>query len=208
MEKGEIVKIIENLANGIDPVTGQPGSNNNILESAVVVRALFNAASIIKNTNTPVTQTDNRNAGKVIKFYRINGSFGYLSNFSKYPILLENKQWLTSEHYFQAKKFEGSSSEEEIRLIKTPKEAAKLGRQRSRPLRDDWESVKESVMYAALKAKFTQHQDLKRKLISTGNATIVEHTKNDSYWGDAGDGTGKNRLGILLMKLRSELQQA
>lgn len=31
----------------------------------------------------------------------------------------------------------------------------------------------------------------------------VEH---DSYWGDGGDGSGKNRLGVLLQKLREELK--
>jgi hypothetical protein len=33
----------------------------------------------------------------------------------------------------------------------------------------------------------------------------VEHTTNDRYWGDGGDGSGKNRLGALLMELRAEL---
>jgi N-glycosidase YbiA len=32
----------------------------------------------------------------------------------------------------------------------------------------------------------------------------VEHTRNDAYWGDGGDGTGKNRLGQLLMELRAK----
>ncbi len=33
-------------------------------------------------------------------------------------------------------------------------------------------------MKDALRAKFTQHDDLKKQLIATGNATIVEHTEN------------------------------
>lgn len=44
--------------------------------------------------------------------------------------------------------------------------------------------------------------------ISTGDAELIEHTKNDSYWGDGGDGTGKNRLGQLLMELRAELRKS
>ena len=60
-------------------------------------------------------------------------------------------------------------------------------------------------MYIAVKAKFTQHIELSNLLISTGNAYIVEHTQNDSYWADGGDGSGKNMLGIILMKVRDEL---
>jgi predicted NAD-dependent protein-ADP-ribosyltransferase YbiA (DUF1768 family) len=41
----------------------------------------------------------------------------------------------------------------------------------------------------------------------TGNAELVEHTTNDHYWADGGDGTGRNMLGVLLMELRAELRQ-
>jgi ribA/ribD-fused uncharacterized protein len=68
--------------------------------------------------------------------------------------------------------------------------------------------MKERVMLDSLRAKFTQHDDLKATLLGTGTAKLVEHTENDSYWGDGGDGTGKNRLGILLMQLRDELSAA
>jgi ribA/ribD-fused uncharacterized protein len=82
-----------------------------------------------------------------------------------------------------------------------------MGRSRKRPLRKDWESVKEAIMREALHAKFTQHPALRSLLLSTGAETIVEHTANDDYWGDGGDGTGKNRLGILLMALRDKLRR-
>lgn len=81
-----------------------------------------------------------------------------------------------------------------------------MGRDRSRPLRADWEEVKDNVMRQALYAKFTQHPDLREHLVSTGTANIIEHTTNDSYWGDGGDGTGKNMLGTLLMALRERLK--
>lgn len=84
--------------------------------------------------------------------------------------------------------------------------AARLGRDRSRPLRRDWETVKVSVMREALDAKFRQHADLTTLLLSTGDAVLVEHTENDDYWGDGGDGSGKNMLGRLLMDLRAKLR--
>jgi len=62
-------------------------------------------------------------------------------------------------------------------------------------------------MYEACLAKFSQHQDLKQLLLDTGEAEIVEHTKNDNYWGDGGDGTGRNQLGKTLMRVREALRK-
>jgi len=83
-----------------------------------------------------------------------------------------------------------------------------MGRDRSRPLRKDGEQVKDSLMKECLIAKFTQHKDAKDLLLSTGNKKIVEHTKNDTYWGDGGDGSGKNMLGKLLVEVREELRKS
>jgi ribA/ribD-fused uncharacterized protein len=142
----------------------------------------------------------------VINFYSTTGEYGCFSNFSKHAIHLKGKRWPTTEHYFQAQKFAGTEHEEEVRKCKTAREAASMGRSRKLPLRRDWESVKDRVMLDALRAKFTQHEDLKATLLGTGDAKLVEHTAKDSYWGDGGDGSGKNRLGRLLMQLRDELR--
>jgi len=142
-----------------------------------------------------------------ILFYRVSERYGEFSNFSAHPISLKGKTWPTSEHYFQAQKFAGTEYEEEIRRAKSPMMAARMGRSRKRPLRKDWESAKETVMREALSAKFTQHPGLRSLLLSTGEETIVEQTVNDDYWGDGGDGTGKNRLGMLLMELRHKLRR-
>lgn len=141
-----------------------------------------------------------------INFYSTAGEYGCFSNFSRHAITLKGKRWPTSEHYFQAQKFAGTEHEEAVRLAKRPMDAASMGRSRKLPLRRDWESVKERVMMEALRAKFAQHDELKVILLGTGEAILVEHTVNDSYWGDGGDGSGKNRLGRLLMQLRDELR--
>jgi hypothetical protein len=139
----------------------------------------------------------------VINFYKTGDPYGAFSNFSRHPFV-DNKgvEWPTSEHYFQAKKFEGTPHEEQIRNAKTAGDAARMGRERNRPLRKDWEQVKEKIMMEALVYKFSQHHDINQLLLSTNGETLVEHTINDSYWGDGGDGSGKNRLGALLMELR------
>jgi ribA/ribD-fused uncharacterized protein len=145
------------------------------------------------------------NLNKIL-FYRVGEPFGEFSNFSPHAFKLKGRLWPTSEHYFQAQKFAGTEHEEEVRQAKSPMVAAHMGRSRKRPLRKDWESVKDHVMREALRAKFTQHRDLRSLLLGTENAKLVEHTTNDSYWGDGGDGGGKNRLGLLLMELRDQLR--
>jgi ribA/ribD-fused uncharacterized protein len=85
--------------------------------------------------------------------------------------------------------------------------AARMGRDRKKPLRRDWESVKTDIMREVVRAKFTQHADIRKVLLATGDATIVEHTANDSFWGDGGDGSGKNMLGRILMEVREELKR-
>ena len=143
---------------------------------------------------------------KKILFYRVSEPFGAFSNFSAHPIELSGRVWPTSEHYFQAQKFACTEYEETIRQAKSPMIAAHLGRSRQVPIRPDWETVKEDVMRAALYAKFTQHPALRDMLLETGEAELIEHTKNDGYWGDGRTGNGKNRLGVLLMELREKLR--
>ena len=78
----------------------------------------------------------------------------------------------------------------------------KSGNTRQIKLRPDWEEVKENIMMIALRAKFDQYPELKQLLLSTAGSSLVEHTDNDNYWGDAGGGSGLNRLGDLLVELR------
>jgi N-glycosidase YbiA len=143
----------------------------------------------------------------VINFYRTTDEYGCFSNFAPYPIELKDRIWPTSEHYFQAQKFVGTEHEEAIRLEKSAMIAARMGRDRKKPLRADWEAVKDDIMREAVRAKFRQHAELRATLLATGGAMIVEHTENDSYWGDGGDDSGKNMLGRILMEIREELRE-
>jgi N-glycosidase YbiA len=142
-----------------------------------------------------------------INFYRVREPYGEFSNFAPYPIQLKGKDWRTTEHYFQAQKFLDTEHEEAIRLEPSPMIAARMGRDRKKPLRKDWEVIKDNLMREAVLAKFTQHPKLKELLLSTGEAYLVEHTTNDSYWGDGGDGSGQNKLGQILMSVRDELRK-
>ena len=73
-------------------------------------------------------------------------------------------------------------------------------------LRADWEEVKVDVMYKAINAKFTQNEDLKKRLLATKDMELLEDSKWDKFWGINKKDEGKNMLGKLLVKLRTELR--
>ncbi len=141
-----------------------------------------------------------------IYFYTARDKYGCFSNFSSHGFILDNLYWYTSEHYFQAQKFVGTYHVEEIRCAKTPKDAAKMGRQRTRPLRSDWEEVKDDIMREALMCKFSTHADIREILLSTGDEEIVENSPIDYYWGCGSNGSGKNMLGKILMEVREMIR--
>lgn len=141
-----------------------------------------------------------------IYFYKINEEYGCFSNFSHHGFELDGKWWMTSEHYFQAQKFYGTEYAEIIRLLDNPMKAAEMGRNRSLPLRKDWEQVKDDIMRKAVYAKFSQNTELKDILVETGEELLVEKTSNDYYWGCGTTENGKNMLGLILMEVREQLK--
>ena len=147
-----------------------------------------------------------------IEFYDRDKPYYWLTNFAPYRIEVNGLEFLTTEHYFQANKFMPLRPDlhEQVRHTTTPREAFMRARDPSFAphVRTDWPKVKEEVMLTALRAKFSlSHPDnnLAKQLLETGDARLVEHTTNDKYWGDGGDGSGRNRLGDLLMQVRAEL---
>ncbi|MFB7470471.1 NADAR family protein [Kitasatospora sp. NPDC056184] len=132
--------------------------------------------------------------------------YGCFSNFSDHGFDLDGVRWPTSEHYFQAQKFRGTRHAELVRRARTPLRAAELGRDASRPLRRDWERVKDDVMRRAVTAKFRAHADIRAILLSTGDEEIVEDTTTDHYWGRGRTGNGRNMLGRILVRTRHQLR--
>ena len=62
-------------------------------------------------------------------------------------------------------------------------------------------------MYQIVKCKFEQNEDLKIKLLNTGNSELIEgNTWGDKIWGKV-NGVGQNNLGKILMRIRKELKE-
>lgn len=129
-----------------------------------------------------------------------DGEYAFLSNFYPAPVDFDGLTYPNNESAFQAQKCPTRRSEF---LNITPGKAKRLGRKVE--LRPDWEQVKDEVMRAICICKFAQNPDLAQKLITTGNAELIEgNWWHDQYWGVC-DGTGQNKLGKILMDIRAEL---
>jgi ribA/ribD-fused uncharacterized protein len=70
---------------------------------------------------------------------------------------------------------------------------------------EDWRAQESTrVMRVAIRAKFTQHEKLAHILRCTMKHALVQ-VKEDAIWGSGTDGTGQNRLGVLLEQLREDI---
>ncbi len=143
----------------------------------------------------------------ILDFYSTKDPYGEFSNFALFPVFIDNEWWPTSEHYYQAHKYERADLIAWVRAAPTPFEAAQRGRDKNIEKRADWEQRKDEFMEKAVSDKFMRYPELQKLLLSTGDSRIYEHTKNDCYWGDCGDRTGKNKLGLLLEKTRRSLKE-
>jgi ribA/ribD-fused uncharacterized protein len=136
---------------------------------------------------------------------------GCLGNF--YPSTIKLKLYgkslvfPTGENAFQSQKTEDIEILSKFASDKmTPLGAFRMGRQVK--MRKDWDDIKLKVMEDLVFAKFDQNAELKEYLLSTDDRYLVEHTPfkgRDAYWADDSNGTGKNHLGIILMKVREKL---
>ena len=94
---------------------------------------------------------------------------------------------------------------EQFKVVESPMKVANMGRSRQHPMRSDWEAIKDQVMYQAVLAKFTVNLEIQKVLLDTGEEAIIENAPGDYYWGCGKDGSGQNKLGQILMKVRASL---
>lgn len=133
------------------------------------------------------------------------GKYFFLSNFYAAPVTYKGIKYRNNEAAFQAQKVSDFEKQKEFSNL-NPSEAKKKGRHVKLRKDMDWDSVKTGFMREIVRAKFEQNEDLKMKLLATGNECLEEgNTWGDRIWGTV-NGIGENRLGKILMKVREELR--
>jgi ribA/ribD-fused uncharacterized protein len=146
-------------------------------------------------------------AGPITLF---RGEYRFLSNFAPFPVLFDGVEYPTAEHAYVAAKTLDPEVRARVRTIDTPGNVKYRGK--SIELRADWEAVRDDVMLAILRSKFTRNPKAGELLLATGVAELVEGNRwHDNYWGrcrckHCKDASGRNTLGRLLMMVRAELR--
>ena len=145
-----------------------------------------------------------------IQFYRASEKpYGAFSNLFRREIEFESETFPTAEHAYQA----GKARKPEVKawLMAAPSPALLAMAAHGLyywDVSEGWSTKKFDRMRNVLRAKFSQHEDLRALLVSTGSSRLVESPTVDSavnrLWGEV-NGVGRNMLGVLLMEVRTEL---
>ena len=118
---------------------------------------------------------------------------------------MDGLEYSSTEHAYQAAKTLDAAERRRIRESQKPGEAKKLGQNVT--MRPDWEKMKVEVMRDLVRQKFSNHKELKDKLLATGDAYIEEtNSWGDIYWGVCKK-KGQNWLGKILMEVRNDFRE-
>ena len=142
-----------------------------------------------------------------IRFFSKSETHREFSNFAPFPFDLDGKRWPSVEHYYQAQKFTDADLQQKIRKAEKPVIAKKLAEKYKAAIRVDWDEEKDAVMERAVRRKFELHGELRDLLLETRDEDLAEAAPTDFYWGVGRDGSGQNKLGLLLMRIRAEIRE-
>ena len=129
-----------------------------------------------------------------------------LGSFSPGSFHLEDADWPTVEHYYQAMKFDDPDQREAIRRTPSPAAARELAGKHPKAVRKDWKQRRETVMTRGVYIKCRTHPEMAKALLMTGDRQLVETSQFDYFWGCGRDGRGHNTYGKVLMAVRDRLK--
>ena len=134
-----------------------------------------------------------------------SGNNRFLSNFYPGSVTYEGLTYPTVEHAYQAAKTLDLKVREDISKMAKPSDVKRLGKRLV--IRENWDTLKISVMKVLVYQKFMNHPDLLRMLFATGDQKLVEGNYwKDTFWGVC-NGVGENHLGKILMEVRENLRK-
>lgn len=159
---------------------------------------------------------------KVIGFHNPDEAYGYLSNWYLSDFLVEGIEFSSMEQYMMYKKaslFKDKDIASQIMETSNVRKIKSYGRSVSNYNDTVWNGMRQLIIYKGLIEKFKQNDDLKQKLLDTGDAILAECAVQDKIWGigismtdpnknDLTKWRGQNLLGFSLMLVREELQSS
>lgn len=155
----------------------------------------------------------------IVCFHNPDKENGYLSNWYASTFTLSGIHFSSMEQYMMYQKaicFGDKEIAGQILVCDDVVRIKELGRLVSGYDENHWNGVRQIVVYEGLYAKFSQNEELKKKLKATGDALLAECAVKDKVWGiglsmkdpDRLDQTkwkGQNLLGYALMMVRDKL---
>lgn len=155
----------------------------------------------------------------VICFHNPDEENGCLSNWYLSDFTLDGMKFSSMEQYMMYKKavtFNDTAIAKQILDTDSVSVIKNLGRQVSNYNNTVWNGIRQIVVYEGLLAKYTQNEELKSFLKSTGDTMLAECAVNDRIWAiglsmtdpnrfDMAKWQGQNLLGFATMQVRNKL---
>ena len=155
----------------------------------------------------------------IICFHNPDEENGYLSNWYPSRFTANDISFSSMEQYMMYKKAECFKDKDTAEKILATDDVAKikaLGRLVANYNESYWNGVRQIIVFEGLLAKFSQNEDLKERLKSTGNDILAECAVRDRIWGiglsmkdpdrfETDKWNGQNLLGYALMMVREKL---
>ena len=156
---------------------------------------------------------------KVIGFHNPDEENGFLSNWYLSEFTVDGIVFTSMEQFMMYKKAVCFNNREIAKQILETNDVAcikKLGRLVSGYNDSVWNGIRQIVVYEGLIAKFSQNDELRKKLKDTKDAILAECAVQDRIWGiglSMNDSNrqyleqwnGQNLLGYTLMMVRDRL---
>ncbi len=210
-----VIKILKSLnISSVNLITNNPKKENALIKNDIHVSQLTFLPSLTRLENEMYLQSKEKKHNhrlyldqisqhkkkNTLYFYHPYEENGFLSNLSEYGFRLRGIEWLSVEHFYKCHKYA------KIGLNKQQNLEGLAQFEQENQARQDWEYIKQTVMFTGLFYKFKQNAKVRNMLLDTKDSLLVEQSTKDYYWGVGKNLTGQNNLGKLLMKLRTILQ--
>ena len=155
----------------------------------------------------------------MICFHNPDEEYGWLSNWYPSPFEVNGIRFSSMEQYMMYEKaitFGDTVTAKKILLESDAASIKAYGRQVANYEEIFWNGVRQIVVYCGLLEKFSQNEDLRKKLKATGSEPLAECAVHDTVWGiglsmrdpdrfNIQKWRGQNLLGFALMHVREQI---
>lgn len=130
-----------------------------------------------------------------------------LGSASHHPFTLEDKQWPTAEHYYQAMLFNNPDIQAKIQTLPDAKSVEAFTKWRFFQKQKGWKKLRQVLMTRAIYTKCKTYPEVAERLLATGDKNLVENSAYDYFWGCGRDRRAENTYGKVLMNVRNKLRE-